>query len=325
MGPIYWDPVHDVSSVVRGTWFYKETMWPVESELANQIEEGYEYIKPWTLTYVDELNSCEANGAEAEIKVVHQLWPADDEPPDSSRPATGKSNNSVLETSTDQLAPDEQERQQAIVTAGTPENRAAGVLDGFDDPVRLFAKSSIIFANARDAQIMQPNQLPSVARGRRPLASIRKGRAVGIPIVRGFDYKAWEKLHPPSKKALAAQKARDGGEAIRAATAISMERQKTCGACLSIEERPRPTDLILVIHGCVKLFPRIIIILIRRLRRIGQKLSERVESFHFTHSINGFRRQINKELDSDAVKPCLRQGVGGIMALPVSIKNSRNI
>lgn len=28
MGPIYWDPVHDVSSVVRGTWFYKDSMSP---------------------------------------------------------------------------------------------------------------------------------------------------------------------------------------------------------------------------------------------------------------------------------------------------------
>ena len=30
MGPIYWDPVHDISDVVRGTWFYKDSMLPVE-------------------------------------------------------------------------------------------------------------------------------------------------------------------------------------------------------------------------------------------------------------------------------------------------------
>ena len=40
MGPIYWDPVHDISSVVRGTWFYKETMWPVESDVANQSKKA---------------------------------------------------------------------------------------------------------------------------------------------------------------------------------------------------------------------------------------------------------------------------------------------
>ena len=53
MGPIYWDPVHDVSSVVRGTWFYKDSMLPVEPDLANQLEEGYEYIKPWRYVFAE--------------------------------------------------------------------------------------------------------------------------------------------------------------------------------------------------------------------------------------------------------------------------------
>ncbi len=55
--------------------------------------------------------------------------------------------------------------------------------------------------------------------------------------------------------------------------------------------------------------------------RIGQKLSERVESFHFTHNINGFRRQMNLELESDPVRPWLRQDLGSIMVLPVSLAN----
>lgn len=53
--------------------------------------------------------------------------------------------------------------------------------------------------------------------------------------------------------------------------------------------------------------------------RIGQKLSERVESFHFTHNINRFRRQMNVELESDPVKPWLRQDLGSIMVLPVGL------
>lgn len=56
--------------------------------------------------------------------------------------------------------------------------------------------------------------------------------------------------------------------------------------------------------------------------RIGQKLSERVESFHFTHNINRFRRQMNLELESDPVKPWLRQDLGSIMVLPVGLANS---
>ena len=58
--------------------------------------------------------------------------------------------------------------------------------------------------------------------------------------------------------------------------------------------------------------------------RIGQKLSERVESFHFTHNINRFRRQMNLELESDPVRPWLRQDLGSIMVLPVGIANNQN-
>lgn len=52
-------------------------------------------------------------------------------------------------------------------------------------------------------------------------------------------------------------------------------------------------------------------------RRIGQKLSERVESFHFTHYINSFRRLLNVELANEMVRPHLRDDVG-LMVLPVS-------
>lgn len=249
MGPIYWDPIHDVCSVVRGTWFYKDTMMPVETDVANQIEEGYEYMKPWTSTYVDELNSCLEIGAEAELKVVYRLWPVDDSSSDV-RPATAKSKMSLLQTATRKLQPDERARKHAIMAAENPQNRAAGVFDGRDDPIRLYAKSSLIYANARDAQILRPSQLPSIARGRRPLGAIRKGRAVGIPIVRGFDYKAWDRLHPPSRKATTVAKARDGLDTVWTATSMA-ERDKSCGACSAEEERPKATDLVLVIHGQV--------------------------------------------------------------------------
>ncbi len=304
MGPIYWDPVHDVSSVVRGTWFYKDTMWPVESDLANQIEEGYEYMKPWTPTYVDELNSCMEIGPEAEIKVCHKIWPPEEQPADHSRPATARSKQSLLNTPTDNLSPDEQDRQQAIVAAGLSENKAAGVLNGFEATSRLFAKSSIIYANGRDAQILKPSLLPSVAKGRKPLGPIRKGRTVGIPVVRGFDTQAWENLYPPSKKAAAAKVASETARTMQAATAGSQGMQKSCPACLSADARPKPTDLVLVIHG------------------IGQKLSERVESFHFTHAINAFRRQVNVELASESVKPWLRQELGTVMVLPINWRST---
>ena len=291
MGPIYWDPIHDVSSVVRGTWFYRDTMWPVESDLANQIEEGYEYMKPWTPTYIDELNSCMDIGPEAELKVAHKIWPNEETQTSRSRPSTSTNR---------ELGREERHVQEAKKVASLPGNRAAGVLEGFEPPDtgRLFAKSSIIYANGRDAQILKPSQLPSAAKGRRPLGNIRKGKTVGIPLVRGFDMKAWENINPlPNRGVPTSQNM--PGETVK-----SLKRRKSCLACESATEKPMPTDLILVVHG------------------IGQKLSERVESFHFTHAINAFRRQINMELNNDAVKPWLRQDLAGIMVLPINWRST---
>ena len=87
---------------------------------------------------------------------------------------------------------------------------------------------------------------------------------------------------------------------MRTNTAATNGRKKSCVACLAAEETPSVTDLVLVVHG------------------IGQKLSERVESFHFTHAINAFRRSVNIEVQSETVKPWLRPELGSIMVLPVN-------
>jgi len=94
MGPIYWVPVHDVSDVIRGTWFYKETMLPVEVDVANMLEYGYTEMRPWTETWHDELNSAVDVGAIGEMKILHSLWP---EKPrkDDSRPSTAAGRTSL--------------------------------------------------------------------------------------------------------------------------------------------------------------------------------------------------------------------------------------
>ena len=250
MGPIYWDPVHDVSSVIRGTWFFKDTMMPIESDLANRIEEGYEYIKPWTSEYVEEMDSCMEVGADAELKLTYKLW-RDAPPANQTRPTTGNSVPSLLGTATSALGPEEQRLQQAMIVAEMTENKAAGVLDGFTSSHKELADASIIYANGRDAQILRTSQVPSVSRGRKPLGNIRKGKVVGIPVVRGFDMKAWEKLHPPTKKAAAVVQAQKVAQEIKKAGTISPVEPMSCNACQSADERPKPTDLVLVIHGWV--------------------------------------------------------------------------
>jgi len=112
--------------------------------------------------------------------------------------------------------------------------------------------------------------------------------------VRGFDWRAWEKLHP-SKQSKAATKAED--VAPRAGVAEA-SKSDACKACRFQEERPEVKDLVLVIHG------------------IGQKLSERVESFHFTHAINSFRRSVNVELNKQVIKNVLQDELSGISKLP---------
>ena len=113
----------------------------------------------------------------------------------------------------------------------------------------------------------------------------------------------WERLNL-AKKAIASLKAQETARAMRSSTATSPERPQPSGTCGTSNEALKATDLVLVIHG------------------IGQKLSERVESFHFTHSINSFRRQVNMELEADAVKPWLRQDLGGVMVLPINWRST---
>jgi hypothetical protein len=95
MEPIYWSPVNDIADVIRGTWFYKDTMLPVEVEVANMLEAGYIELQPWTQTWNDELNSAVEVGALGEMKILHKLWPEKSLKVES-RPATSRDMNSGL-------------------------------------------------------------------------------------------------------------------------------------------------------------------------------------------------------------------------------------
>ncbi|KAJ5629418.1 hypothetical protein N7528_003075 [Penicillium herquei] len=292
MKPIYWSPLHDISSVVRATWFYKNTMLPVETAVANQLEQGYVELKPWTDTWQDELNSCVENGADAETKIVYRLWPKKD-PGSGNRPGTAQ----LLQDNEPQAASPPEDFSFDM-------NHASGGTAAHSDAIKPYLTSSAIYVDARNAQILRPSLLPSAARGRRPLSAIRKGRQIGIPVVRGFNRKLWDQLHPSKPNPV------DVRHYIRTSqsqTPAAVPGEQVCYACKMEELRPAPTDLVFVIHG------------------IGQKLSERMESFHFTHAINAFRRQVNMELNNEPVWPHVRQGHGGIMVLPVNWRTTLSL
>ena len=298
MKPIYWSPIHDISPVVRATWVYKNTMFPVEPELANQLESGYVYLQPWSETWQDELNSCVENGAEAELKVVHKLWPREELK--ATKSGAGQDPNAMGAEAT--------EAAKADGDNSTPltfhENQAAGADSIQSTATKPFASSSVMYINSKEAQILRPSLLPSVSRGRKPLGAIRKGRQIGIPVVRGFNRQAWDKLHPPKQSPV---NVRNYMKQHQSRGPEPPGRRYICYGCDMEDRRPNATDLVLVIHG------------------IGQKLSERMESFHFTHSINAFRRQVNIELNSDAVWPHIRPDLGGIMVLPINWRSKLSL
>jgi len=283
MKPIYWSPIHDIASVVRGTWFYKDKMTPIEPDIANLLEAGYLYMRPWTETYKDEIRSCLDVGPEAETRLVHRLFPVKAD--DLERPSSSA------------IRKDEAGATSAILDVLPSETRSAGKIADWADSPKYSKSDSVIYADAREAQILRQNQLPSVSRGRKPLKDIVNRNPVGVQVVRGFSYKIWDKLNP--RKATVARQARVG-TMRRPRDAKPVDARNVCHACQAEETRPVVSDLILVIHG------------------IGQKLSERIESYNFTHSINELRRAMAIELQSDVISNVVRETMGGVMVLPVN-------
>ncbi|KAB5585389.1 DDHD domain-containing protein [Coniochaeta sp. 2T2.1] len=284
--PIYWSPVNDISIVIRSTWFYRDGMVPVEPAVANQLESGYRELRAWSETWADELSSALEVGALGEEKVSHPLWQETvdrrskgkesppPEPPISSDPFCAA-----------------RCYQGEAAAAGTLEAVQPG-----DDPAaeaRPYKNYHVIYKDGHSAYLLKQSLRPSAYYGRKPVAKIMKGVTVGVPVVRGFDWHAWERLHG---------KKHAGGQTIGPAMAPSARSPvpQVCPGCDSEQERGQVTDLVLVAHG------------------IGQKFAERVESFHFTHAINAFRRAVNVELGNEAVRSVLRPAQNGIMVLPLN-------
>jgi hypothetical protein len=284
MQPIYWSPVNDIAVVTRATWFYKDTMCPVEPAVANQLETGYRQLRPWSQTWRDELNSAIEVGAAGEEKVSHRIWPKE-----SKQNEDGKDGS-------DHTIP----AANSCFAAGFA---AMGSIDSLPhgtglEATKRYPNSHVIYKDSVNAFILKPGLQPSEYFGRKPLAKIMKGTTVGEHVVRGFDWQTWAKLHP-SKKSIRTRMA--GGVAVLGDVGAG---RTMCAACLEQEERPKVTDLILVIHG------------------IGQKLSERVESFHFTHTMNTFRCSLNLEHYNLSNQNMLRKDAGGTMVLPVNWRSN---
>ncbi|KAI1845424.1 hypothetical protein JX266_008519 [Neoarthrinium moseri] len=289
MKPIYWSPVNDIAAVLRATWFYKDTMEPIDTTVANQLEAGYQELKPYSETWKDELRCAVDVGPLGEEKVSHPLWPA---PPKAKAKTKGAPQEPSISSNPFCAARcfrGEAAAQGNLMPMSNEDNSVEAPSQ------RKYGEYHVLYKDDKTAFLLKPALKPSAYYGRRPVAKILKGVTIGIPVVRGFDLEAYKKVHAKKQQTSKGPQARSAASQSQESTG-----QDVCPACKHDKERGQVTDLVLVAHG------------------IGQKLAERVESFHFTHAINAFRRAINIELGSDTVKEVIREGQNGIMVLPVN-------
>ncbi|KAF5870398.1 putative ddhd domain-containing protein [Botrytis fragariae] len=286
--PIYWSPLNDQYPCIYGTWFYKDNMCPVESAVANQLEKGYRENECWSQTWDDQLNSAIEVGAEGEEKIVHRLWPKEND----DKTVDYDPSKQILSAD-----------PHCAARCFHGEAAAEGKVEELDSKPgaatsigKKYPNSQVIYKNCEEAFILKPSICPSAYYGRRPLAKIKSGLCVGIPVVRGFNRKAWNKLHL-SKNSMTATKVHTKS-AKHSNTGFNILEE--CPACKAQDEPEKVTDLCLVIHG------------------IGQKLSERMESFNFTYAVNSFRCEMKRELTNDDVKKVLREDFCGLTVLPVN-------
>lgn len=264
-------------------------MIPVPTEVANQLEAGYRELRPYSETWRDELRCAIDVGPLGEEKVSHRLWPAEDDQAGRDRLGT---EDTVI--STDPFCAARCFRGEAAAQGSIDPEPGH---DPTNPPRKSYSSYHVLYKDTDHAFLLKPSLKPSAYYGRRPVAKIMRGMTIGIPVVRGFDRDAWERLH--DKKATP----KDDKKAGTAASADNT-RLSVCPACKAQKQRGQVTDLILVCHG------------------IGQKFAERVESFHFTHAINAFRREVNLELGNPGVQGILREGQNGIMVLPVNWRHT---
>ncbi|KAG0145235.1 hypothetical protein CROQUDRAFT_46096 [Cronartium quercuum f. sp. fusiforme G11] len=75
LSPAFWHG--PCLQVFRGEWFYassnKSKFYPCDSELCQELEVAYDHIRPWDLSYADEIRSALQIGTEAEDKLKFNL------------------------------------------------------------------------------------------------------------------------------------------------------------------------------------------------------------------------------------------------------------
>lgn len=273
--PIYWAPFFDAGNIVRATWFYKESMLPVETDVANMLEVGYLKLQPWSTTWREKVRTAVETGASVEEKLVHSLWP--DDLMTGKAPASTTEDTSQIDDYLSGFA------EQAVNRVGDRDELGTMAFGkasyGRDGQRRSYLKAKVLYADQQDAYVLDGNADPFRRSRYTPTQRIRYGFNTGVHVVRGFDRAKWIEKNTDDKDS----------------KLLLAEIQKPlAGKQVNIEvdeepDKPAVTDLVLAIHG------------------IGQKFSMSSDEWHFTHAMNSFRRAVDKESKVPEIRALTRK------------------
>src|SRR5690625_4974287 len=137
-------------------------MLPIAPIVANQLETGYQELRPWTETWNDEIRCAIDVGPLGEEKVAHLLWPQD-----SNQPYWNKKGvEPEARVSSDPFCASRCSQGEAACQ-GSIEPVLSGPAIALGSPNRPFSNYHVIYKDERHAFLLKPSLKPSAYYGRK--------------------------------------------------------------------------------------------------------------------------------------------------------------
>lgn len=303
--PTYWAPVGTTPNIHRAEWFYSSTLTPISPELEGLVTNAWNQIKPWSASYISELASAldvpeaidkfrlpitlQEGGKEAKYFLVFAPCLSQERLEDSADAMSAL----LAEVQSEEL----KEKLEKVIEKPAADKSP-------ETPRTPTSKRSMDLKSPQSDTEKSPSRAehgPVSPYMKYPVAYLFSLPTINIPYITGIPTTA------QLIQALLNGKS-PGGVVFKLQRHFEWSEYKKVKGF----SRVRPTDdpdfepvpikeLVLVFHG------------------IGQKLSERMESFNFTFAINSFRILVNEQLDQGGVKQYVDDHEpGSVMVLPIN-------
>lgn len=285
--PVFWHPVRDVSHVIRAEWFFSSSLTPVEPSLEEAVSKAFNRIRPWSREYIEELKiGLQVPEAFDKIKVPITFTLTSDKP---EQPPT---TYNVFIVFAPCLPSQEENASEKTQTEKEPTDDDDSEIDVTD----IKETPSLPSANTTDT-----DDSVKVNFQKYPIAYVFSSQ-LGVSSMNPISYLT----NPTNTQIISCLLS---GRTPSSTLAIIQRyfNFKEWKKIRGFPERPsdelgytppKITELIFVIHG------------------IGQKLTERLESFDFTFAINRFNILIADQLSSPNIQQYLKKNTN-IVAIPV--------